>query len=110
MSGVHCRAQVGDGQTVRLSLLSFGGRQSSGADDVVLESPAKTCYEVGAVQVSDAPYTRHGFRLLGHVCSRNRQYMCRTFNHTICVKVTYETRETHFITAQRECCWILCNY
>jgi len=53
--------QVGDGQTVRLSLLSFGGRQSSDADDAVMESPAKTCYEVGAVQVSDARSTRRGF-------------------------------------------------
>jgi len=49
--------QVSDGQTVRLSLLSFGGRLSANADDAVVESPAKTCYEVGAVQVSHALYT-----------------------------------------------------
>jgi len=61
--------QVGDGQTVRLSLLSFGGRLSPVSDDAIVETPAKTCYEVGAVQVSDARYTRYGFGCFGYVFS-----------------------------------------
>jgi len=64
---VSSLAQVGDGQTVRLSLLSFGGRRSSDGDDAIMESPAKTCYEVGAVQVSDARCSRHRFRFSGPV-------------------------------------------
>ena len=51
-------AQVGDGQTVRLSLLSFGGRLSSHGDVDSVESPTKTCYEVGAVQVTDTAQHR----------------------------------------------------
>ena len=53
-------AQVGDGQTVRLSLLSFGGRLSSHGDVDSVESPTKTCYEVGAVQVTDTAQHRSG--------------------------------------------------
>jgi len=53
---VFFSGQVGDGQSVRLSLLSFGGRLSADVDDSIMETPAKTCYEVGAVQVSDARY------------------------------------------------------
>jgi len=63
----HYFRQVGDGQTVRLSLLSFGGRLSSNVGDAIVESPAKTCYEVGAVQVSSAQYDIYDFRFAEHV-------------------------------------------
>ena len=82
--------EVGDGQTVRLSLLSFGGRLSADSDDDIMESPAKTCYEVGAVQVSDARYTYFTF-LFYEACSlTQKSSVIKRFTPTITGELTHE--------------------